>query len=493
MAVAGLVYELVAATAASYLLGDSVRQFSLVIGVFLSAMGVGAWASRFVGDALQGFARAQIALGLIGGATAPMLFALYASGAPVGPPLFGALAAIGALSGLELPLVARVLEEAGARAFRFENALAADYAGALAASLLFPFLVLPHLGLVAGGLLFGCLNLAVAGLALALFRERVAPGLWLAWGLAFALGAGALALSGRLGAQLDAAMHDDEVILSEATPHQRIVVTRGDGRTRLFLDGAIQFDTRDEHRYHEALVHPAMALAPRRAAVLILGGGDGMAAREALRWPDVERVTLVDLDGRVTALFRDHPDLAPLNGRALSDPRVRIVAEDAFAWAARDRGVYDVVVADLPDPSTPALSRLYSAEFYARLAPRLSPRGVLVTQAGSPVFARRAFWSVVQTLRAARSPAGPEARLRVTPYHVYVPSFGDWGFALASAGPRRPGPLALPGGLRFLTREAWDAARVFGADAGPVAAEVNTLRSHALLRDYEAGWSEWFE
>lgn len=483
VAVAGLIYELIAATVSSYLLGDSVRQFSFVIGVFLASMGAGAWLSRFVRDPVAGFVRAQIGLGLIGGSAALATFALYAAAEAVAVPLYGALVAVGVLSGLEIPLLARILERIGAGRFRFEDVLTVDYLGALVASLLYPVLILPHLGLVAAGLGFGLLNLAVAAGTLWLFREELGAGTWAAWALAVAGLGGALAWSGPITAALDARLYEETVVLSQRTPYQRIVLTRHRDRTRLYLDGAIQFDTADEARYHEPLVHPAMAHAPRRARVLILGGGDGMAAREVLRWPDVREVVLVDLDPAVTALFRARDDLARLNGAALRDPRLRVVNADAFAWIGADGAAFDVAILDLPDPRNLSLSRLYSAEFYRMLRRRMSAQGVVAAQAGSPLFAPEAFWIVAATL---------DGEWDVVPYSSYVPSFGQWGFVLGLPPGMRPRMAALPEGLRYLTRDVWRAAQVFDAATGPRAAAVNTLRAHPLPRAYREGWNEWF-
>ncbi|MCM2563235.1 polyamine aminopropyltransferase [Lutimaribacter sp. EGI FJ00015] len=492
IAVAGLIYELIAATVSSYLLGDSVRQFSLVIGVFLSSMGLGAYLSRFVGQAMRGFIWAQIALGVVGGFMAPALFFAYGWTGAVAVPLYALLMAVGVLSGMEIPLIARVLKQIGAPEFRFENVLTVDYVGALAASVAFPLLVIPHLGLMSASLVFGCLNLLVAGLSLWLFRDFASRMQWGAWALTLAASLAALAMAERLVSVTEAQLFEDDVILSEATPYQKITVTRFRERTRLFLDHSIQFDTLDEHRYHEALVHPAMALAPRRAQVLILGGGDGMAAREALRWPDVRQITLVDLDPRVTGLFRDHPQLAPLNDFALRDARVRVINEDAWRFVESANQAFDVIVLDLPDPKTIALSKLYSRQFYALLLERLGTGGILVTQAGSPLFAPEAFWSVVQTLESTRNPSAPGDGLRVTPYHAYVPSFGDWGFAMATQGLRMDRPLTLPAGLRFLTQDTWHAAQVFDPETARRDVAVNDIQSHALLGYYLDGWDRWF-
>ena len=492
VAVAGLIYELIAATLSSYLLGDSVRQFSLVIGIFLSAMGIGAWLSRFVTQAFSGFVWAQILLGIVGGFMAPVLFLNYAWMGQVALPLYTALITIGILSGMEIPLIARVLEQIGALKFRFENVLSVDYIGALVASLAFPLLVIPHLGLMSASLAFGGLNLAVAGLSLLLFREWATRVQVAVWALAFAATLVALWHSERLVSVTEAELFEDDIILTEATPYQQITVTRYRDRVRLFLNHSIQFDSLDEHRYHEPLVHPAMALAPRQDNVLILGGGDGMAAREVLRYGDVQTVTLVDLDPRVTELFRDHPELSVLNDNALRDPRVTVVNEDAWQFLERDTGLYDVVIIDLPDPKSIALSRLYTRQFYGLLAERLSGQGVFVTQAGSPFFARQAFWSVVETIESSRNPQRPGQGLQTIPYHSYVPSFGEWGFVLASFEPIRDRRIRLPDGLSYLNADARRAAQVFGGDIDRLDALPNTLQSHALIGYYLDGWDYWF-
>lgn len=497
VAVAGLIYELVAATLSSYLLGDSVRQFSYVIGIFLSAMGLGAWLSRYVERAMSGFVWAQILLGIAGGFMAPLVFFTFAWMESVTLPLYGLLITVGVLSGMEIPLIARVLKEIGAPEFRFENVLSVDYIGALAASLAFPLLIIPHLGLMAGSLTFGALNLVVAGLSLWIFRSQTSRLQLVVWALALSVTLVGLWQAERLVSVTESSLFEDDIILSEATPYQQITVTRYRNRTRLFLDYSIQFDSLDEHRYHESLVHPAMAQAPRRKSVLILGGGDGMAAREVLRWAEVEQVTLVDLDPRVTELFRDHPELSQLNSGALADPRVEIHNADAWRFVEASDQIFDVIVIDLPDPKNLALSKLYSRQFYGALVERLSAHGVMVTQAGSPLFARKAFWSVNATLQASRNPQKAGMGLITQPYHTYLPSFGDWGFVLASPLALSHSPLRLPAplsqDLKYLTSEVWQVAQVFDRESAEIPVEVNTLQSHALVGYYLEGWARWFE
>ncbi len=493
VAVSGLVYELIAGAASSYLLGDSVTQFSLVIGVFMTSMGLGAWVSRYVEELEQGFALSQMLLGVIGGFSAPILFFAYAWLDNLSVILFALVISIGALSGLEIPLITRILQREGALRQTLANVLTADYAGALVAALLFPLVIVPQLGLMAASLVFGVLNLSVAALSLWLFRDRLGWGFRLFWAAGLAACVAALAGTERLVSVTDAALFEDEVIFADDTPYQRIVVTRFDDRYRLFLNGAIQFDSYDEHRYHESLVHPAMSRAARRENVLIFGGGDGMALREVLRWSDVERVVLVDLDPRVTEIFSQHPDLVRLNEASFDDPRVEVLNTDAWLFAEQDARVFDVAILDLPDPSGFSVSKLYSVEFYSRLMDRLAGHGVLITQAGSPLFARDAFWSIEATLRAARNPAQPGEALRTLPYRAYVPSFGEWGFVMAAPGGLRPDAAPLPDDLEFFDPKLWPGMTTFPIDTGPVDVEPNSIRSHPLVRYYKDGWAEWFK
>ena len=492
IAVSGLVYELIAGTLSSYLLGDSIYQFSIVIGLFMTSMGLGAYLSRFVAERLeQVFVLTQIALGLIGGLSALFLFFAFVRLDNYEAFLFLICVAIGTLVGMEIPLIMRILKRERTLEINISNILTVDYIGALAAALLFPLVLVPQLGLIATGFLFGLLNLAVAGLAAWLFRPKVAPPVFFAVIAAACLLFAGLSFSQRLVSLLEARLYHDEIIYTETTPYQRIVVTRRNDHLRLFIDGALQFDSVDEHRYHEALVHPVLGTG-RGERILILGGGDGMAVREVLRHEDVESVTLVDLDPAMTRLFHEHPRLKALNAGALDDPRVQVVNQDAFEFLEADDSLYNAILIDLPDPKNPSLSKLYSLAFYTAAARHLTQDGVLVTQATSPVYAREAFWSIFRTLEATGDPYRENATLSVVPYHAYVPSFGDWGFVAASPQKLDWQAIRLPSDLRFLTDDTLSGLRHFPPDIDRLPVEINTLQDHPLLRYYEQGWSRWF-
>ncbi len=484
IAACGLVYELAAGALASYLLGDSVLQFSTVIGTYLFAMGVGSWLSRYFERQLPAhFLRIELLVALIGGALPAVLFVAHAHvpGA-FRVLLYGLVGLVGTLVGLEIPLVMRILRRNVQLKDLVSQVLTFDYLGALAVSLAFPLLLVPQLGLVRTGLLFGFMNAAVALWALWLFRHELRR--FRAHALACAavllLLAAGLAGAEHITRFAEDKFYQDRIIASHASPYQRIVLTHGRQGLRLYLNGNLQFAESDEYRYHEALVHPAMAAhgAPRRVAVL--GGGDGMAVREILKYPSVESVILVELDAAMTRLFADNPLLRRLNADALHDARVQVVNEDAFQWLQRPEvAPLDVIVVDFPDPTNFAIGKLYTNSFYALLERRLAASGYAVVQTTSPLVARQSFWTVVQTIESVG--------LAATPYHAHVPSFGEWGFVVAGRRPWRL-PQALPAGLRFLDLPSLPLLLQFPRDMARVPAEVNRLSNQVLVHTYEREW-----
>jgi spermidine synthase len=355
--------------------------------------------------------------------------------------------------------------------------------GALAASLLFPILLVPKLGMVRSALLFGIVNAGVALWSTYLFRDQLG-GRSLLRAACIAvlalLGAG-MAASEKITQAADNNLYADEVIFSRDTRYQRIVLTKWKDDVRLFLSSHLQFSSRDEYRYHEALVHPGLAAIPGARRVLVLGGGDGLAVREILKYPDVQSITLVDLDPEMTRLFSTHPYLVTLNQHSLTNARVHVINSDAFPWLQQTNDAYDFVVVDFPDPTNYSLGKLYTTAFYRLLAKHLSAQGLAVVQSTSPLFARQSYWCIVETLK--------QAGLKTYPYHLYVPSFGEWGFVLAGLYPYES-PVRLPGGLRYLSAALVPQMFQFPVDMLPVDAEPNRLNDQVLVRYYEHDWRE---
>lgn len=479
IATAGLVYELVAGALASYLMGDSVTEFSLVIGVYLSALGAGAYASRwFQGDVARAFVDVELATAVVGGCSALLLLFCHARGGQFHLVLFGTVFTTGTLVGLELPLLLRLLKEELAFEELVAKALFFDYLGAVVASVLFAMVLVPRLGLPRTSLLFGALNAGVGLLttfvlpAPSMRGARVRAGLVLAGLVALYVAAP------RLSLLAESAIYEHPIVLAEQSPYQRIVLTKTPkGNVSLFLNANLQLSTADEARYHEALVHPAFAVAAAKTSALVLGGGDGLAVREILKHPSVREVVLVDLDPVMTHTARTHPVLSAQNRRALDDPRVTVVHEDAAIWVRRGESRFDVIVADFPDPNGLPLGKLYTVQLYRELARRLADGGALSVQSTSPFYSPETFWSIAATLRAAG--------FSVRPYHAFVPAFGEWGYCLAKRAPF-DAPTRLPDvPLAALDAGFLPDAFHFPADMAPREGEVSTLVTQGLVRTYE--------
>ncbi|WP_330458968.1 polyamine aminopropyltransferase [Streptomyces sp. NBC_00820] len=475
-AACGLVYELELVAFASYLIGDSVTQASVVLSVMVFAMGIGSLAAkRLRWHAAAGFGAIETALALVGGCSAMALYAVFAwtggwGGVWADGPrclLVAFSLAIGLLVGAEVPLLMELIQRirrqdvGGAVADLF----AADYVGALVGGLAFPFLLLPFLGQLTGALLTGTVNVVAGGaLVLGLFgRDLTRRARWTLFVVGLTV-LGVLATAAALADEFERAarhaVYGADVRVALQTGVQEVVLTGGtDGRPLdLFLDGRLRVGGHDERRYHEALVAPAMS-GPH-ARVLILGGGDGLAAREVLRRRDVRRVDVVELDAGLVRLARSDPGLSALNGHAYDDPRVRVTTADALGWLRRaPGGRYDVVVADLPDPGITASTKLYSQEFYGLARRALAPDGRLVVHAGPVVTRPRVFWTVARTLRAAGFAATPYRVLGHDPGFTAGPdrSAGatrtphDWGFLLSAPGPSAPRLRLDPKGPRPAT------------------------------------------
>ena len=509
----GLVYELLAGTLASYLLGDSVTQFSLVIGIYLSALGAGAWISRFVDERLaRCFIEVELAVALVGGLSAPVLFLAFSSVGAFRAVLYGIVFAIGTLVGLELPLLMRLLKEHLDFEDLVSRVLAFDYLGALFASLLFPMFCVPRLGLVRTSLLCGLLNAAVGLWGTYLLRpllsSRGLSGLRGRACLVIGVLIVALIKADSLTTLAEEHVLGDPIVYAESTPYQRIVLTRNARGFQLYLNGHLQFNSVDEHRYHEALVHPALSAVKSPRRVLVLGGGDGLAVREILRYPSIKSVTLVDLDPGMTSLADRFPPLVELSRSSLKDHRVTIINEDAFLWVGRDVGhvsnvpgnsfsktsefghvenvpheKFDAAIIDFPDPGTFSVGKLYSSRFYRMLRAHLTSDAVISVQCTSPLVAPRSYWCIVKTLESVG--------FHVRPYHAAVPTFGEWGFVLASGVPL-PERLSLSSDLigpsRFLTDNILNSLFDLPPDLARVEAEVNQLNNQVLVHYYDLEW-----
>jgi spermidine synthase len=490
IATCGLIYELLAATLSSYVLGDSVTQFSLIIGIYLSAMGVGSWLSGFLDKNLaKHFVEIELAVAVLGGFSAPLLFLTFANVSYFNVILYSMVFAIGTLVGLEIPLLMRILKDELDFKKLVSRVLALDYAGALVASLLFPIFLVPRLGLTRTSLVFGMLNALVGiwgtWLLENLIKKRDANILRVKGFIIIVLLFIAFIKADTLTSLAEDNLFTDNIIYAKSSSYQRIVVTKGKTGYALFLNGNLQFNSFDEYRYHEALVHPAMLASsenPKR--VLVLGGGDGLAVREILKYPSVESVTLVDLDPMMTELSKNLPALAELNNHALEDSRVSIINADAYVWLDNNSvEPFDVAVVDFPDPNNFALGKLYTTRFYNLLKSKLKPNAAIVIQCTSPLIARNSYWCIVKTLESAG--------FSVKPYQTTVPSFGIWGYALAKQKDFETPKILSPNvELKFLNEKSFASMFDFSSDTSlpNEEIEINRLDNQALVRYYESEW-----
>lgn len=493
VSICGIIFEVLFGALGSYILGDGVKQYTLTISLFLTGMGIGASVSeRIMKDLITAFVRVEFAVALIGGFSSFLMFGITAF-APEGSEalfLYTVTFSIGALTGVELPILIRKANEIGVELNRSTaRVLFSDYAGGLIGGLLFAFYLRPQMGMVKSAFIVGVINLSVALLILWLFRKEIA---YLKTHMVSGVLIGLLLIAGVLFGEemafsFEQKLYKDPIIHMEDTAYQRIVLTKEQGDTRLYLNGALQFSSSDEYRYHETLVHPTMAKASSTENVLLLGGGDGLAVREILKYKEVESVTVVDLDPRMTELAKTNFHLLQLNEDALSDERVNILNRDAFKYLEQTDDLYDVVIVDLPDPNNESLNKLYTWEFYSLIRNHLNSEGAIMVQATSPVFARSVYWTISETIASTG--------LHTKNLHIDVPSFGNWGYVLASRTPTSMEQLVIKAPTRYLTQDMLEALTVFGKDENKdiegVELKPNTLIDPHLIEKYEQAWKNY--
>jgi len=459
-------------------------------------MGVGAYLSRFFSDdyLLDYFIQLEILLGIVGGLTGAALYVAYATTENYYLVAFILVGLVGSLVGLEIPLLTRIIHQQSFELrYTLAQVLSFDYLGALVASLVFPLFMLPYLGLLRTSFLVGLLNLSVGIFNIYAFKAqlrnfRAQLGTALA---AISLYIFGFAYSFSIGGYLEQLLYQDEIVLSNDTSYQHITLTQWRDDVRLYLNGNLQFCSIDEYRYHETLVHVALGLHPSPEKVLVLGGGDGLAARDILKNDKVQQIDLVDLDKAMTDLAIQNPLLKKLNQNALKDKKVRIFNQDAFKFVEKGGELYNVVIIDLPDPNEVSLGKLYSVEFYKLIGKILAKDGIIITQSSSPYFARKVYWCIGETLK--------QIFPHTLPITLHVPSFGQWGFQVAS---RVPLDKAEPRLLRYLTalekekktrylRPAlWESLKVFDPDMSSVKVEPNNLSTQYIIQYYEDSWKQ---
>lgn len=487
--VAGLcsiVYELLISTTATYFLGNSIKQFSLIIGIYLFAMGVGAFVSKFYKHkTLSFFIKIEYLLGLIGGLSVPFMYFLFVSVSADNMQFFTwmLIFIIGLLTGMEVPLLTYAFTNA-----KFEdnlaNVLSLDYLGGLIATLIFPFVLLPFIGLYYSSLLFGIINISLGiFLAISLFghkRKIIALGSIPALLLVVLMICGNSLLN-----VWDMKIYKAPILIKKQTPHQLIVVTKKQKDVRLYLNRVIQFSSLDEYRYHETLVHPVMLSQVNPKKVLILGGGESLAAREVLKHPSVTQIDIVDLDTNIFELAQNNKTFIEINHNAASHPKVNLITEDAFTFLGSNTTQYDVVISDLPDPNSEATAKLYTKQFFMLAKRALTPNGCFITQAGEIYFSNTAYSCIVNTMRTVFP--------HISELHSYVPSFGDWGFVIASsAAPNfNYKNAAVFDQTKHLSESAFTTLFQMPLDIKVIETRINSLDNPIILSYFIEDWQRW--
>lgn len=486
-----IVYELLIATASSYFLGDSIKQFSITIGSYMAAMGLGSYFSRLVSDKdlLLKFIKFELLLGLIGGFSVPLLYAAFAYTSYFQTSSILLTICIGFLIGLEIPFLSRLLEKHYSLKVNISNVLSVDYFGALIATLIFPFVLLPALGTFKTSIFFGLLNMTIAVILLWSFSDVIKVSkrkiLWLHTILVTILLGGTFLVSNTLLREWSNNLYTDRIVYTKETPYQNIVMTKHKDDVRLYLNGNLQFSSSDEYRYHEALVHVPLNFMPSAKDVLILGGGDGLVVRELLKHSSIQNIQLIDLDPEISRLAKNNKNMLRVNQESLQNNKVTVINDDAFKYLLNSKDRYDVIIIDLPDPNNPSLARMYSKEFYKLVKIHLHEKGIFVTQATSPFFATDAYWTTFSSVKAA-------GFSKVLPYHINVPSFGEWGFVLGTNKEFDKTKWHLNNiKTRFMNEGMLNNIWNFGKDIAYRKLEASTIDRPRVLDYYLDGWTHW--
>ncbi len=423
---AGIVAEFVLSTLATYLVGNAVFQWTIIMSLMLFSMGVGSRLSKHIErNLLEAFILTEFSLSFLCASAVVIAYALMPYIADqINIVIYLLAMVIGGLIGCEIPLVTRINQAYQELRGNIASVMEKDYYGSLLGGLFFAFFALPYLGMTYTPVVLGSINFGVAVLLLIFYGRMLhhKKAVYLTAFCCLALLIFTAAAAKSVIIYGEQRQYLDKIILTRQTPYQKIVVTQWKTHYWLYINGQEQFSTYDEEKYHEPLVHPAMTLAASHREILILGGGDGLALREVLKYPDVGAATLVDIDPAMTAMAAENPIFVNINNGSMTHPKANIINQDAKAFLRQSPKRYDVIIIDLPDPDSLDLMHLYSVDFYALVKHRLTRDGILVTQASSPDFSRKAFWCILKTVTAAG--------MATLPYHNHIPTMGEWGWVL---------------------------------------------------------------
>lgn len=458
ISICSIIYELLISSISSYLQGDSVMQFSVTIGLYMSAMGIGSYISKYIKNELfNKFIFIEMSIGILGGFSSLILFLVNIYTNIYILIMYILIILIGIFVGLEIPILTRIIEDNESNVRKnLANIFTFDYIGGLIGSILFPILLFPKLGFITTAFLVGTINIVVALIIVLKYKKfilnyKLVKVISIILSIVIIL---FLCTGDLIANKIEKGLYRDDVILSKQTTYQKIVMTKHKDDLKLFLDGNLQFSSSDEYRYHEALVHIPMMYTENHSRVLVLGGGDGLAVREILKYNDVKEVILVDIDKEMTDLCANDNQISVLNKNSLKDKKVTVINEDGYMYVKENKEKFDVIIIDFPDPNNEGLNKLYTNVFYNYIKANLTENGVMVSQSTSPYYAKKSFWCINKTIQSQFN--------TVIPYHLQVPSFGDWGFNLAFNSNNERKKLVVE--TQFLNSSNIDSMFVFGND-----------------------------
>ncbi|MCI8760998.1 MAG: polyamine aminopropyltransferase [Clostridia bacterium] len=489
ISICSIIYELMISSISSYLQGDSITQFSITIGLYMSAMGVGSYLSKFMKEKLfDKFVFIEISVGILGGFSSFILFLANIYTGIYDFIMYVLILLIGILVGLEIPILTRIIENNQSNVRKnLANIFTFDYIGGLIGSIIFPLILFPKLGFITTTFLVGTINLLAAILIIFRYKKEVENDKSVKWIaiVCFIILFVFLVMGDNIAKKVEEGLYRDDIILSQQTSYQKIVMTKHKDDVRLFLDGNLQFSSTDEYRYHEALVHiPMMYAIPNQPKkVLVLGGGDGLATRELLKYDEVEKIVLVDIDKEMTDLCTNDTQIAKLNENALKNEKVTIINQDAYLFVQENEEKFDVIIIDFPDPNNESLNKLYTNIFYQYIESNMTPNGVMVCQSTSPYYAKKSYWCINKTIQTQFH--------TVIPYHLQIPTFGEWGFNLAFNGKNERQDLSVT--TKYLTNENISALFYFGKDEQIdfETIEVNDIFKPSLITYYNEEVQKW--
>lgn len=536
----GLIYEYLLSHYAGRILGAVEIALFSIIGIMIVSMGLGAFSARYIKCPYTGFVVLELIIAILGSSSVLLIAGIvsisfllptvlatnygippdliphggliqaFSSFAFSTPYIFGFM--LGFLLGIEIPLIARIREDIYGRhlAHNAGAIYGMDYIGAGVGAAIWIFFMLT-LDITLASSLTATANIMVGFLFYFLFSQHIKYRFLVLLGHVFV--ATLILTIGMSGATWEAEMEDllyqDKVIYRENTRYQHITITerttdpKKESILTFYINGRTQFSSNDEHIYHSMLTYPVLAASARQKNILVIGGGDGLALRDILRW-DPDKVTLIDLDGSIVKLFTHAEEeesgrvefrerLSKLNKYAFSDKRVRIVNGDAYIEIdnlLQANQVFDAIVIDLPDPSHPDLNKLYSARFYSKLKHLLAGDGVIGIQSTSPYHAKNTFMSIGKTVKHA-------GYRFVQQYHHNIPSFGEWGWTIATKQGRSPkrrieSITTLPVNDGWMTKgkllAAFEFSQNYYADLAQI--KINRLGSGVIYQYHYKDWEQ---